>query len=118
MLSFTLDEEVWTQQQCLSTLPQDGDYQTTPALPSVWLIAGCVTNRGADNIAAFEVNASGCITPAGHIPCHGQSPRDFVVTPYGFLCANQVSGTVTAVAHDGTLLDTLPIPGAVCICPV
>ena len=119
VLSFALDDEAWTQQQCLSTLPQDGDYpDNTCAAIRLADSRLYVSNRGADNIAAFEVDASGRITPAGHIPCHGQSPRDFVVTPYGFLCANQFSGTVTAVAHDGTLLDTLPIPGAVCICPV
>lgn len=118
VLAYALEKGEWVLKQVLSTLPE-GDYpdSTTAAIR----LSGnklYVSNRGADNLAAFDVDQAGVLTPAGHIPCHGQSPRDFVVTDFGFLCANQISGTVTVVAPDGTLLGTLAVPGAVCICPM
>lgn len=118
VLTYKLEDGVWTRRQCLSTLPEGADgADNTCAAIRLWQDKVYVSNRGADTIAVFDRDAAGMLAACGHIPCHGQGPRDFVVTPAGFLCANQVSGTVTAVAPDGALLDTLPLPGAVCVCP-
>lgn len=118
VLAYTLKSGTWILRQALSTLP-DGESPDN-ACAAIRLSGNrlYVSNRGADNLAAFDVDASGALQPAGHIPCHGEGPRDFIVTGFGVLCANQISGTVTAVRPDGTLLSSLSMPGAACICPV
>ena len=55
------------------------------------------SNRGADRIAVFRIDAaSGGLTPAGHDPAGGRSPRHFAIDPSGrwLLAANQDSGSI------------------------
>lgn len=54
-------------------------------------------NRGHDSIAAFRVDASNhTLTPVGHFPTGGRTPRNFVVAPDGsfLLVGNQDSDTI------------------------
>ena len=62
------------------------------------------SNRGHDSIAIFKVEAAtGMLTPAGHEPTGGKTPRGFTVDPTGtFLVAgNQNSDTVVVFRIDG-----------------
>ena len=61
------------------------------------------SNRGHDSIAIFRVDAArGTLTPAGHVPTQGKTPRGFGIDPSGrFLVAgNQNSGTVVIFRID------------------
>jgi 6-phosphogluconolactonase len=82
------------------------------------------SNRGHDSIAAFRVDArAGDLTPAGHTPTGGRTPRNFAVDPTGrfLLVANQHSDSVVtfriepstgALAATG---HTAEIPSPVCL---
>ncbi|MGA0541746.1 lactonase family protein [Neotabrizicola sp. VNH66] len=68
-------------------------------------------NRGHDSIAVFAVEEDGRLTPQGHTPCGGRTPRNLALTPSGrhLLVANQNSDRVTVLARDaatGALTDT------------
>ena len=60
------------------------------------------SNRGADSIAVFAVEADGKLKAVGHTPTGGKTPRNFNVDPTGsyLLAANQGSGTVTVFKID------------------
>jgi len=61
------------------------------------------SNRGHDSIAIFGVDeASGRLTPAGHEPTRGRTPRNFDLDPKGafLLAANQDSDTVVPFRVD------------------
>lgn len=62
-----------------------------------------VSNRGHDSIAVFARDAvSGALTPARHVACGGQAPRDIALDPSGafLLAANQTSNTVAVFRVD------------------
>ncbi|MGA0614294.1 lactonase family protein [Paracoccus sp. KR1-242] len=69
-------------------------------------------NRGHDSIAIFEIDQnSGRLSPRGHVPCGGSTPRNLALTPSGghLLVANQNSDRVSVLARDaasGALTDT------------
>ena len=82
------------------------------------------SNRGHDSIAAFRVNArAGSLTPAGHTPTGGKTPRNFAVDPTGrfLLVANQRSDSVVTFRIDsstGALQPTghaAEVPSPVCL---
>lgn len=82
------------------------------------------SNRGHDSIAHFRVDASkGSLTPSGHTPTGGKSPRNFAVDPTGrfLLVANQRSDSVVTFRIDpstGALEatgHTAEIPSPVCL---
>lgn len=82
------------------------------------------SNRGHDSIAAFRVNArTGELTPAGHTPTGGKTPRNFAVDPTGrfLLVANQRSDSVVTFRIDastGALTatgHTTEVPSPVCL---
>ena len=61
------------------------------------------SNRGHDSIAIFTVDkATGALTPAGHQPTGGKTPRNFAIDPTGayLLAANQDSDTITVFRID------------------
>ena len=61
------------------------------------------SNRGHDSIAVFAVDArTGALTPAGHEPTRGKTPRNFAIDPTGafLLAANQRSDTITVFRLD------------------
>ncbi|MFL6283049.1 MAG: lactonase family protein [Pyrinomonadaceae bacterium] len=82
------------------------------------------SNRGYDHLAAFRVDArAGTLTPAGHTPTGGRTPRNFAVDPTGrfLLVANQRSDSVVtfriepstgALAATG---HTAELPSPVCL---
>lgn len=82
------------------------------------------SNRGHDSIAAFRVDArTGALTPTGHTPTGGKTPRNFAVDPTGrfLLVANQRSDSVVTFRIDastGALSPTghaADIPSPVCL---
>ena len=82
------------------------------------------SNRGHDHIAAFRVNArTGLLTPAGHTPTGGKTPRNFAVDPTGsfLLVANQHSDSIVTFRIDlstGALEatgHTTEVPSPVCL---
>jgi 6-phosphogluconolactonase len=82
------------------------------------------SNRGHDSIATFRVDArAGELTPVGHTPTGGKTPRNFAVDPTGrfLLVANQRSDSVVTFRIDpstGALTPaghTAEIPSPVCL---
>lgn len=69
-----------------------------------------VSNRGADTIALFTLDAAtGAIAPRGAVSSGGRKPRDFEFTPCGnYLIASNQSGDCLAVyaLASGTPVDT------------
>jgi 6-phosphogluconolactonase len=91
--------------QVVSTLPSG--YTGTNACadlhvhPSGRFVYG--SNRGHDSLAIFAVTeGTGELTPIGHQPTLGQTPRNFTIDPTGslLLVANQNSDTIVAFAID------------------
>lgn len=82
------------------------------------------SNRGHDHIAHFRVNArTGLLTPTGHTPTGGKTPRNFAVDPTGsfLLVANQRSDSIVTFRIDpstGLLTATghaAEVPSPVCL---
>ena len=87
--------------QTLSTLPGDftgnnscADIHVAPSGRFVYS-----SNRGHDSIAIFAVDeASGTLSPVGHVPSGGGTPRNFALDPTGsfLLAANQRGNTIVS----------------------
>lgn len=82
------------------------------------------SNRGHDSIAIFAIDAAtGRLTPVGHQPTQGKTPRNFGIDPTGryLLAANQGSGTIVVFRIDpatGRLQPnghTAEVPMPVCV---
>ena len=81
------------------------------------------SNRGHNSIARFDIAADGTLTPRGHTPTQGETPRNFAIAPGGqfLLAANQKTGNVvvfTIDAASGDLTATgskIDVPAPVCI---
>jgi len=60
------------------------------------------SNRGDDSIAVFQIDPSGALAPAGHVPTGGRTPRHFAIDPSGrwLLAANQDSGSIVVFRLD------------------
>jgi 6-phosphogluconolactonase len=112
--------------QTISTLPEDfkGKSYTAEVVvhPRGKFLYG--SNRGHDSIAIFAIDAaSGRLTPQGHEPTQGKTPRNFNIDPSGafLLAANQNSGTIVVFRIDpatGKLKPTsqsVEVPAPVCI---
>jgi 6-phosphogluconolactonase len=126
--AFTYDPRAGklTPIQTLSTLPPDftGNNSTAEVLvhPSGKFLYG--SNRGHNSIAHFNIDErTGKLTPAGHHPTMGRTPRNFGIDPTGayLLAANQESNTVVLFRIDsrtGHLEPTghiLGVPMPVCV---
>src|SRR5439155_16858837 len=101
VISFSYDAAagVLREIQTITTLPGDfsGEYYPAEVLvhPSGQFLYG--SNRGHDSIAIFRIDAStGKLTPAGHQPSGGKSPRNFNIDPSGawMIVGNQSSDNV------------------------
>ena len=71
------------------------------SIPSGKFLYG--SNRGHDSIAIFAIDAgSGRLTPIGHHPSGGKSPRNFTIDPSGgwMVVGNQGSDNVLILAVD------------------
>lgn len=112
--------------QNVSTLPTGYEGDTTCAdihvAPSGRFVYG--SNRGHDSIAAFAIDdATGTLTPIGHTPTGGQTPRNFAIDPSGhfLFAANQNTDTVVTFRIDeatGQLTaadQTAAVPSPVCL---
>jgi 6-phosphogluconolactonase len=112
--------------QTVSTLPEgaakNGSTAELQVHPSGKFLYG--SNRGHDSIAIFAIDAAtGRLTPAGHQPTGGKTPRNFGIDPTGsyLLAANQDSDTITVFRIDpqtGRLTptgQTLEAPRPVCV---
>lgn len=112
--------------QTVSTLPVgfSGSNSTAEvqAHPSGRFLYG--SNRGHDSIAGFRVDPeSGRLTPIGHTPTRGRTPRNFGIDPTGryLLAANQDSDSVVVFRIDpesGALVETgqtITVPMPVCV---
>jgi 6-phosphogluconolactonase len=61
-------------------------------------------NRGHDSVAVFGFDpADGTLSPLGHTPCGGKTPRDMTIDPSGrfLLVCNQDSDRIAVFAIDG-----------------
>ncbi len=113
--------------QTISTLPPgtvNQGYSTAEVQvhPSGKFLYG--SNRGHDTLAIFAIDeATGRLTPVGHQPTGGKTPRNFGIDPTGrfLLAANQDSDTVVAFRVDlqsGRLTPTgakIEVPKPVCV---
>jgi 6-phosphogluconolactonase len=91
--------------QTVSTLPAGftGKNSTAEVVvhPDGTLLFG--SNRGHDSIAIFTIDkATGALSPAGHQPTGGKTPRNFAIDPTGayLLAANQESDTIAVFRID------------------
>jgi 6-phosphogluconolactonase len=109
-----------------STLPADARADNTTAEieihPSGKFLYG--SNRGHDSIAMFAIDGeSGRLTPLGHHPTGGRTPRSFGIDPTGgyLLAANQDSNSMVVHRIDsatGRLSQTgqqVDVPRPVCV---
>lgn len=126
--AFALDPRRGTlrELETLPTLPPDfkepntsADIHVTPDGNFLYC-----SNRGHDHIAAFRIDpGTRRLTPLGHTPTGGSTPRNFAIDPTGayLLAANQKSETVVTFRIDrrtGALRPTghrAEIPAPVCI---
>ncbi len=112
--------------QTLTTLPADFRGENTGAdihvAPSGRFLY--CSNRGHDSVAAFRVEAgAGTLSPLGHTPTGGRTPRNFAIDPTGqfLLAANQNSDSVVTFRIDtqtGALKPTghgAEVPAPVCL---
>lgn len=113
--TFAWDGEAGTlhELQTVSTLPEGFDGKTTCAdihvAPSGRFVYG--SNRGHDSIASFAIDeATGTLTPLGHTPTGGRTPRNFALDPSGtfLFAANQDTDTIVTFRLDPT--SGLPTP--------
>jgi 6-phosphogluconolactonase len=126
--SFTWDAErgALRVNDTRSTLPADFTGRNSTAQIAVHPNGNVVyvSNRGHDSIATFGVDAErGTLTPLGHTPTQGKTPRNFNLDPSGaFLyAANQNSNTIVTFrvdANTGRLTPTnhtTEVPAPVCV---
>ena len=81
------------------------------------------SNRGHDSLARFAIDpATGALTPAGHVPAGGKTPRHFAVDPSSrwLLAANQDSDAITIFRLDAasgalTPVGQIAVPKPVCV---
>lgn len=112
--------------QTVSTLPDGFAEETTCAdihvSPNGKFVYG--SNRGHDSIASFAIDeASGTLTPLGHTPTGGRTPRNFALDPSGqfLFAANQNTDTIVTFRLDqstGALTPTgqvTTVPSPVCL---
>jgi 6-phosphogluconolactonase len=82
----------------------------------------CVSNRGHNSIAAFDIAPTGQLERVAIAPCGGDCPRNFALAPGGrhMLVANQNSGEVVVLplGDDGAPGDPIAraaVPTASCV---
>jgi len=105
--AFDAKKGTLTKLHTVSTLPPDCKIANSTAEvqvhPSGRFLYG--SNRGHDSIAIFTIDAnSGKLTPVGHQPTGGKTPRNFGIDPTGryILAANQNSNNVVVFRIDQT----------------
>ena len=112
--------------QTITTLPPGFEGKSSTAeiavSPDGRFVYG--SNRGHDSVAVFAVDdGSGRLTPAGHVPTGGRTPRHFAIDESGrlLLAANQGSDTVTVFRLDpdtglpSAMGEPVRVPKPVCL---
>ena len=112
--------------QTVSALPDD--FTGTNTAASIYVHPSgrflYASNRGHDSLAVFALDGeTGRLTPLGHVPAGGQTPRHFAIDPTGafLLCAHQDSDTVATFAIDTNTGGLTPtghtarVPSPVCL---
>ncbi|MBC8373015.1 MAG: lactonase family protein [Planctomycetes bacterium] len=104
----------------VSTLPPDfKDSNSTAEVqvhPSGKFLYG--SNRGHDSLAIFAIDSkSGKLTPVGHQPTGGRTPRNFGIDPTGrfILAANQNSNNVVVFRVDQATGRLKPTGGSIAV---
>lgn len=98
------DRGALTHRQTVPTLPEGFTGENSCAhvvvSPDGRFVYG--SNRGHDSIAIFAVGKTGMVTPAGHEPTRGKTPRGFALDPSGawLLAANQDSDMIVTFRRD------------------
>lgn len=90
--------------QTISTLPAGYNGPHSGAEIAVHNGHLYASNRGQDSIAVFRIDPNtGTLTPGGHTPTQGKTPRNFAIDPTGgyLLAANQDSDSVVLFRIDG-----------------
>ena len=115
-----------THRQTLSTVP--ADFTGTSSAAAVRLSPDgkylCVSNRGYDSFACYQISPDGDLELNGIIPSMGKSPRDVNFLPGGreFVCCNERSDSVTFFHfHEGKFFPEarhFHLPGPLCCLPV
>jgi 6-phosphogluconolactonase len=115
--------------QTVPTLPAGAEFANSCAhvvvSPDGRFVYG--SNRGHDCIAIWAAGELGALTPVGHEPTRGRTPRGFALDPSGrwMLVANQETDSLVVFRRDavtgllaatGRVLET-PSPVAVLFCP-
>ena len=105
-----------------STVPAGVDYNDVADIhlsaDEQWLY---VSNRGHNSLAVFAIGSDGALTPAGHVACGGDWPRNFALAPGGshILVANQRSDALAvlplAAGQPGGSLGDTAMPGPSCV---
>ncbi len=102
---YATDTGVLTQQQTISTVPEDftgvshtADLKITPDGRFLY-----GTNRGHDSIAIFRIADNGQLSLVSIEPSLGKGPQNLLITPDGrwLLCANMPGDNVAIFAIDG-----------------
>jgi 6-phosphogluconolactonase len=103
--SYDADKGALSEIQTVSTIPGEKQkgFSTAEIVcsPDGKFVYG--SNRGHDSIAIFAVDpATGKLTPQGHEPTQGKTPRNFAIDPTGafLLAENQGSGTIVIFRRD------------------
>lgn len=123
---YDADKGILRELQSLSSLPLDYKGDSTGAdihiAPSGRFLY--TSNRGHDSIAIFSIDAAtGRLTPVGHEPTQGHTPRNFALDPTGafLVAANQDSSNLVVFRVDaatGKLTptgQTVTVPFPVCV---
>lgn len=124
--TYDAGQGVATQFQVVSTLPDGFSGRNTTSEIRVHPSGRFVyaANRGHDSIAVFARDPeNGGLVRVENVPCGGERPRNFALTPDGawLLCAHQDSNTATTFSVDpetGRLSatgSTVSVPKAVCV---
>jgi 6-phosphogluconolactonase len=107
VLSWDREKGTLSTIQTVSTLPADFHGKSSTAeialSPNGRFLYG--SNRGHDSIAIFAVDpATRKLTPVGHQPTLGRTPRNFTIDPTGsyLLAANQDSDSVAVFRVDAS----------------
>jgi 6-phosphogluconolactonase len=124
--SFDANKGSLTEIESMTTLPKDvTDKSYTAEVvvhPSGKFLYG--SNRGHDSLAIFKIDQdTGKLTPAGHQPTGGKTPRNFAIEPTGqyLLAENQASGTTVVFRIDGNtgalkqVGEPVAVPSPVCV---
>lgn len=111
VVRYVVNDGGWKIIREISTLPSDWKGENTSAAIRLHEGALWVSNRGHDSLCKIELGENGAMLRASWTFTGGQIPRDFMFVPGGILFAHQAGGVIASTGA------SIPMDGAVCICP-